>query len=221
MNRVVVLGAGPLAREVLDVFLACNQHGSSYQIIGFIDENREKHGENLNGVPVLGDFSWFDAVDQSELCVIAGIGNPVSRRKVVNKALSHGLKFCNVVHPTAVLTPYVRFGTGNVVTAGSILTNQIRVENHVYVNLDCTIGHDCVIEDYCNISPGTHISGNVYIEQGCDIGTGAAIIQNIRIGHWTTVGAGAVVTKDLPRNVTAVGVPARIIKSRQEGWHER
>jgi serine acetyltransferase len=38
------------------------------------------------------------------------------------------------------------------------------------------------------------------------------------VGRWTIVGAGAVVLKELPSNVTAVGVPARIVEVREEGW---
>ena len=52
-------------------------------------------------------------------------------------------------------------------------------------------------------------------------GTGAAIIQGITIGEWTIIGAGAVVVDDIPANVTAVGIPAKVIKTREERWYER
>ncbi|MGC4031242.1 MAG: hypothetical protein QM754_05780 [Tepidisphaeraceae bacterium] len=42
----------------------------------------------------------------------------------------------------------------------------------------------------------------------CDIGTGAVIVGGITIGHDSGVGANAVVTKDVPPNHIAVGVPA-------------
>jgi acetyltransferase-like isoleucine patch superfamily enzyme len=50
---------------------------------------------------------------------------------------------------------------------------------------------------------------------------GAKIIQGISIGPWTVVGAGAAVVRDLPANVTAVGVPARVIKTKEEFWFEK
>ena len=221
MEKIVILGAGGLAREVLDIFLACNAVKSQYDMLGFIDDNPAMHGKELNGYPVLGDFGWFETTDATSIRLISATGNPVTRSKMVQKAVSRGLEFCNVIHPTAVVTPFVTLGSGVVIAAGCVFTNQIKIGNHVYMNLDCTVGHDCIIEDYCNINPGVHISGNVHIKPGCDIGTGAAIVQGVTIGQWSIVGAGAVVVGDIPANVTAVGVPAKVIKMREEGWHER
>jgi serine O-acetyltransferase len=44
------------------------------------------------------------------------------------------------------------------------------------------------------------------------IGSGAKILGGIQIGNNVTIGANAVVTKSLPDNVTAVGIPAKIIR---------
>ena len=43
------------------------------------------------------------------------------------------------------------------------------------------------------------------------VGTGAKIIGGVTIGSRVKIGANAVVTKDLPDDVTAVGIPARIV----------
>lgn len=55
------------------------------------------------------------------------------------------------------------------------------------------------------IAPIT-IGNNVYI------GTGAYIMPGVNIGNNSIIGAGAIVTHDIPDNVVAVGIPARIIK---------
>jgi acetyltransferase EpsM len=60
----------------------------------------------------------------------------------------------------------------------------------------------------------------VNVGEGCYIGMGANVIQGKSIGDWTVVGAGAAVVTDLPANVTAVGVPAAVVKERKKGWHE-
>jgi len=48
------------------------------------------------------------------------------------------------------------------------------------------------------------------------IGAGAKIIGGITIGDNVKIGANAVVVKDLPSNVTAVGIPAKIINKGAE-----
>jgi hypothetical protein len=84
-----------------------------------------------------------------------------------------------------------------------------------------TVSHDTRIDDFVTAAPSANISGSVQIGEGCDLGTGSAVIQGIEIGKWTVVGAGAVVVSSLPANVTAVGVPAKVIKERPDGWHEQ
>ena len=47
------------------------------------------------------------------------------------------------------------------------------------------------------------------------IGAGAKVLGGIKIGDGVWIGANAVVINDLPKNVTAVGIPAKITKVRQ------
>jgi acetyltransferase-like isoleucine patch superfamily enzyme len=63
----------------------------------------------------------------------------------------------------------------------------------------------------------------VTIGAGAWIGTGAIVLADV--GKGTVVAAGAVVTKPLPDNVIAAGVPAKVIRSRFESpppaWSRR
>lgn len=68
------------------------------------------------------------------------------------------------------------------------------------------------------ILPGVNVSGNVTIRELSSIGTGSRIIQNIAVGEETFVGAGAVVIRDIPKKVTAVGNPSKIIKYINGEW---
>lgn len=114
-----------------------------------------------------------------------------------------------------ILSHSVEIGEGCIICAGSIATVNIHIGNNVIINLDCTIGHDTKIGDYVTVYPSANISGLVTIEEAAEIGTGTQIIQGKRIGEATIVGAGAVVISDLPAKCTAVGSPAKIIKTRQ------
>ncbi len=58
------------------------------------------------------------------------------------------------------------------------------------------------------------ILGTITIDDDVWIGCDVKILKGVHIGKGCVIGAGAVVTKDLPPYSVAVGIPARIIKSR-------
>jgi len=89
----------------------------------------------------------------------------------------------------------------------------------VHLNRRANISHDNLLEDFVTVSPGVNLSGNVTLKQGSFIGTGASIIESKTVGAWSRIGAGAAVIEDIPDNVTAVGVPAKISETRSSGWH--
>ena len=111
--------------------------------------------------------------------------------------------------------------------------------NHVYANFNLTLvdDTDIYIGDSCMIGPNVTIAtaGHpilpalrkqgyqfnipVHIGKGVWIGAGAVILPGVTIGDNTVIGAGAVVTKDIPANVVALGVPARVV--REIGEHDR
>ncbi len=49
-----------------------------------------------------------------------------------------------------------------------------------------------------------------FVGRGASIGTSSTILCGVSIGENSIIGAGSVVTKDIPPNVVAAGVPARI-----------
>lgn len=219
LQKVVIIGAGGFGREVLDVLEAVNQETPTYDILGFITEpGYQTPGTLINEKPILGYTDWLEA-HCDEVKAICGIGAPATRRRLIQKAEAIGVSFFSVVHPRTLLTRWVTLGVGSIITAGCILTNNIKIGDHVHLNLDCTVGHDAIIEDFATISPGVHVSGNVRLEEGSFIGTGANLIEGKTVGAWSVVGAGSVVVKDIPPNTTAVGNPAKVIKERPAGWH--
>ncbi len=60
------------------------------------------------------------------------------------------------------------------------------------------------------------IFGKITIGNNVHVGWNAIIMPNVHIGNNVVIGAGAVVTKDIPDNSVAVGVPARVIETIDE-----
>jgi len=212
MQKVVILGASGFAKEVYCIFLDFNKVKPQWEVLGFIDDNREKHGKVLCGKSVLGDFSWFQGIDRSEIKVIPGVSSGKIKKIFDERARKLGLVFCTIIHPSVIISPFVDVGDGTVIAGGNIITADIEIGRHVSINMNCTVGHDTVLEDYSNAAPGVHLSGNVLVKEGADLGTGTAVIQGLTIGKWSVIGANASVIKNIPDYVTAVGVPAKVIK---------
>jgi sugar O-acyltransferase (sialic acid O-acetyltransferase NeuD family) len=214
VNDIVVFGTGGFGREVAELIEDINAEAPQWNMIGWLDGNTDRWNSEIHGLPVLGDAAWLAA--HPEVQVIVAVGGPAAKRRIVD---SLGVaRFAILVHPSVRVRSRVQIAEGSIICEGTQLTTNIGLRRHTIVNIGCTIGHDCLLEDFSTVAPGVNISGNVRIGQGTDVGTGSKIIQGVTIGAWSIVGAGAVVSRDLPGNVTAVGVPAKVIKERAEGW---
>ena len=148
------------------------------------------------------------------LAVTIAIGTPTIKKKILDNIKNDLVDYPTLIHPSVIIGDrnFVEIGKGCIICAANIITTNIKIEDFVILNLACTVGHDTVIKNYAAFMPTCNISGEVIIEEGVYCGTGVKIINQTSIGANTTVGAGAVVTKPLPANCTAVGMPAKAIK---------
>lgn len=217
MEDVVIVGAGGFGREVCQWIEHANQEKARFAVRGFLDGDVSKHASVIHELPVLGDIDWL--ADHPGVGAVIAVGSPATKRRLVARLRPHVARFPTIVHPRAVLGRYVELGDGTIVCPDVIVTTDVRIGQFVTLNLDLTIGHDAVLGDYCTLAPGAHVSGYVTFGEGVEVGTGAVFVPSVSVGEWSVVGAGAVVSASLPANCTAVGIPAKPIKTRAAGWH--
>ncbi|WP_236831619.1 acetyltransferase [Blastococcus sp. KM273128] len=218
---VVIIGAGGFGREVHDVIEATNAAAAgqsvsqSYEVVGFLDDGHTDAALiHERGLSVLGPVSYLADLAADVQFVIA-IGDGQVRRRLDMWASELGRQSPVVVHPTAVVGNHrVVMGPGTILCAGTIVTTNVRLGRHVHLNLGVTVGHDSVLGDYVTVNPNASVSGNAVLEESVNLGTCASVIQGRRVAARTTVGAGAVVARDLPPDVTAVGMPAVALRRR-------
>lgn len=86
----------------------------------------------------------------------------------------------------------------------------VRIDSWVHIGENCTV-LPMVLFGCAHPIDGTEI----FVGDNFYVGTGATILGPIRIGNNVTIAAGAVVTKDFPDNVVVAGVPAKIIKFKE------
>lgn len=196
-----LFGASGHAKVILDILRLRGQ-----VVRGLLDDDPAK--KELLGIPVLGNTEawqeeWFP-------CLIS-IGNNHLRRKVAGKV---NAVYATAIHPDAVVAEPSSIGSGTVIMAGAVINPDTRIGRHVIINTRASVDHDNQIGDFVHIAPGSTLCGGITVGEGTLIGSGATILPNITIGKWVTIGGGAVVTQDIPDHSTAVGCPARIIRTR-------
>lgn len=212
MKDLYIIGAGGFGREVAWLVERINQVEATWDIKGFIDDNKAIKGKIEGGYPILGGTDYL-LEEKKEIWVVCAVGSAKIRKSIIEKTqINSNIRYATVIDPSVILSHRVEIGEGAIICAGTILTVDITIGKHVIINLDCTLGHDDIIEDFVTIYPSVNISGNVIVETCAELGTGMQVIQGKRIGRESILGAGAVVVKDIPEQCTAVGSPARKIK---------
>ncbi|UPT70049.1 MAG: acetyltransferase [Flavobacterium sp. JAD_PAG50586_2] len=208
---MIIIGARGFAKEVLEVLHQLNQTDN----VAFYDDVNSDVPEKLyNQFPVLTSLSQAEAFFKStDNKFTIGIGNPILRKQIFDKFSALGGQYSATISPKASIGNFnTSIGKGCNIMTGAVITNDIVVKDGALINLNCTIGHDSVIGQFVEMSPGVHISGNCTIGDYSILGTNATMLPRITIGKNVTIGAGSVITKDIPDNCVAVGVPAKIVK---------
>lgn len=206
---IFILGAGGFAREV--AFVAKQNYVVS---IGYLSDDPYQWQKQYEFGKCLGKIEHITDIKYCEF--IPGVGSPIVRKALVERALAMGWEPQILVAPNA--NCFLQMDTGSTIGDGSIIcsgvsaTVNVHIGKYVNVNLNCTLGHDCVLEDYVNLSPSVNISGYAHLEEGVDVGTGAVIGPKVRIGKGSIVGAGATVLKDIPPGEIWVGTPAKFLR---------
>ncbi|MEO1052804.1 MAG: NeuD/PglB/VioB family sugar acetyltransferase [Bacteroidota bacterium] len=210
MKRIAICGAGGLGKEVLCIINALNEVSKSFEFVGYYDDYS-------NSNDILGTINDVNRISEP-MAVVVAVGHPNTRKNIVDRINNHLVEYATLIHPSVIIgdTSKVEIEPGTIIAAGSILTTDINLCAHSFINLNCTIGHDVRIGSFSSLMPGVNIAGNVDIADEVFIGAGSNLINNLNIGNNAVIGAGSTVIGDIQSNVTAVGVPARVIKKNNE-----
>lgn len=210
LQDLYIIGAGGFGRETAWLVERINEVTPAWNFKGFIDDNETLWKTLEGGYPVLGGCEYLKSL--GKVSAVCAVGSAEVRKKIIEKLKDSSVAFATIIDPSVLVSNQSAIGRGCIICAGTIITVNARIGDHVILNLDCTVGHDVVVDDYVTVYPSVNISGNVEIGSCSEIGTGAQMIQGKRIVSHTIVGAGAVVVKDLNESGTYVGNPAKRIK---------
>jgi len=212
-ERAVVVGAGGHASVIVDVL----EEMGNVEVVGFVSVGQN---DTLYNYPRLGGDEALPSIYQSGVrSALLAVGDNRRRASLMNVLLRCGFSLMNAISPAAWISRHVAIGKGIAILPGAVVNARSTLGDAAIVNTNASVDHDCVLGRYVHIGPGVSIAGGVRLGEGVLLGTGSSVIPQVSIADWTVVGAGATVTRDLPANVLAVGVPAAVSKHIE--WSER
>lgn len=206
---LVIVGASGFGREVACLVKDINEVKLQYNFLGLVDDALE--GATVEGFPILGNINYLYSIKPKPFISIA-IADPETRKVLVQR-LKKDFDFVTLIHPTVSMSSFVTIGEGSIICRNTLFTTNVSIGEQCIINVNCSVGHDTQVGDFTSIMSHTAIAGDVYIGSGCYFGLHCTVINRISLGASGTYGAGSVVVNDMPADIVAVGVPARVIKS--------
>ena len=212
MKKTCIIGAGGFGKEVFTIIkqnLMCytSRHYWMEDYVCFMVDDEYYNESEIFGVKVIPK-SEFDPYKYN---LVVAIGDPVERKNII-ESLPDDVSFTSIVHHTAIMGDLVEIGEGSIITAGVIVTCDVKIGKHAHLNLHTTIGHDCVIGDYFTTAPAVNISGKCKIGDCVYFGTTSAIREKLTVVDNVTVGMGGIVVKDVLESGVYIGNPLKKLK---------
>lgn len=167
----------------------------------------------MGGGKLVSDYKRYKRVREKGLISLI-IRYPEFRYQIIARMRSHS-RILNIL-----LKPFPVINTLNLYFWCRDIGYSLFIEHGFSTVIACRhIGDNCWINQQVTI--GFQGKDSPWIGNNVEIKAGAKVIGNVTIGDDVIIGANAVVVKDVPSHSIVVGIPAHIIKTRNnssEPW---
>ena len=128
------------------------------------------------------------------------------------------------IEPGAIIRDQVEIGDNAVIMMGAVINIGAEIGAGTMIDMGAILGGRAEVGENSHIGAGSVLSGviepanatPVRVGNNVLIGANAVILEGVQIGDNAVVAAGSVVTKDVEPGTVVAGVPAKVIKTRDE-----
>ena len=112
---------------------------------------------------------------------------------------------------------FVANNTSLIIGNNVFFNNQIHIScsSNIKIGSNCAIADECLIidNDFHGVGDNLPKKAPIIIEDDVWLATRVIVLKGVTIGKGSVIGAGSIVTKSIPPNSFAAGVPAKVIRS--------
>lgn len=207
MSRLILVGGGGFAREVLEWTFDLDKVTNDHKVTHVIDDkdvNLRDFGYNIEYGGKISDFTPIKA-DR----LIMAIASPLTKRSLIEKFLDFQSQFVSIVHPSAKVAKTACIERGSIICPFALISANVTIQEFVTINCHSTVGHDANIGSFTTLSGHVDITGQVQVEEGCFFGSGARVTPRRKIGKGAIIGAGCTVMTSIKEGKTYYTPPPR------------
>ena len=199
-ERILILGGGNIAVLVLDILARI----PNQRAVGILDDNPELQGRSILGCPVLGQIEditrlwgegFFDAATLA-------IGVLPLRSNLFEKHTAAGIRFANIIDPSALVLADAVMGSGNLIMSFCRIGPEAVIGHNNFLSAYVSLEHHNVLGNHCTFGPGVFTSGGVRMGSQVRFGTGVFIEPRLVIGDDVTIASGIILTANVPSGAT-------------------
>ncbi|NHE56248.1 acetyltransferase [Cyclobacterium plantarum] len=205
---MLIAGAGGHALECFDILA----QDSLPDLLEFFDDITSED-QFLHKYVIIREFAQIEFHFAQDPRFILAVGQPNYRKMFYERFIQAGGKMVNLSGFRNTISPFTKI-VGADIFSHCFIGSLVQIGKGTLVNTGVQIHHSVQIGEFCEISPKVVILGDARIGNQTRIGANTTVLPKINIGNNVIIGAGSVITKDVPDDVTIVGVPGRIIKNK-------
>lgn len=207
MKDLIIVCAGSMGREVLQMVRHINRISPTWNVLGFLSDIPDALDGYDYEEKIIGTIQDWNITDNQYFAL--AIAEPVHKKAITEKLVSKGARFATIIHPSAIVSDTAKISEGCIIYWNLTIGPDCKIGK--FCTLMSTVGHDSKIDDYSTICANCSTNGHFRMGKMSYIGSNACFVPGLIVGDNAKVGMGSVVLRNVKDNTEVFGNPAKKI----------